>query len=414
MTMLAGAAVVDITPPAGLGLCGFGARTEPATGAHDRLTARALVVGDTAIVVADVIGIDAGMSRRIRARCGLDSERVVVAATHTHGGPVSMAGRLGGGEDAAYLQKLEDGCVAALDAALAVARPAAFFIGAGGDPDVGRNRRQAGGPVDRAVTLLRVRGLDGQWIAALTAYACHPVVVGAWNRQWTADYPGFVRRRLEAAHPGAVGLFLTGCAGDVNTGHTASASNTLAETPERSFAEAERLGEKVATAALTAPSEPLIVETVTAANAECRLVLARRERESNAELAARWRGELAAAPPAQQSILMRWIEWAETTAARPLAAVPGRVTVLCWGELPIVALPGEIFSETGLAVRAAAGTPAFVIGYCEDNPGYIPPAAAYAAGGYEVEEAHRYYDLPASFAPGAAEALRDAASGLLR
>jgi hypothetical protein len=88
--------------------------------------------------------------------------------------------------------------------------------------------------------------------------------------------------------------------------------------------------------------------------------------------------------------------------------------VLRWGELPIVALPGEIFSETGLAVRAAAGTPAFVIGYCEDNPGYIPPAAAYAAGGYEVEEAHRYYDLPASFAPGAAEALRDAASGLLR
>ena len=32
----AGVAVVDITPPAGLVMAGFGARTEPATGAHDR------------------------------------------------------------------------------------------------------------------------------------------------------------------------------------------------------------------------------------------------------------------------------------------------------------------------------------------------------------------------------------------
>jgi hypothetical protein len=413
MTVLAGAASVDITPPAGLMLCGFGARTKPATGAHDRLTARALVVGDTAIVVADVIGIDAGMSRRIRARCRLADERVVVAATHTHGGPVSMAGRLGGNADAAWLQRLEDGCVEALDAALAAARPAEFFVGAGGDPDVGRNRRQAGGPVDRAVTLLRVRGLDGEWIAVMTAYACHPVVVGAWNRQWTADYPGYVRQRLEAAHPGAVGLFLTGCAGDVNTGHTASASNTLAETPARSFGEAERLGERVAAAALAAPSEPLRLQTITAVNAECALGLARRETESNAELAARWRGLRAAAEPAQRPIFTRWIEWAETTAGKPLAPVPARVTVLRWGELPIVALPGEIFAETGLAIRGRAGAPAFVVGYCEDNPGYIPPAPAYAAGGYEVEEAHRYYDLPAAFAPGAAEALSGAALGLL-
>jgi hypothetical protein len=96
-----------------------------------------------------------------------------------------------------------------------------------------------------------------------------------------------------------------------------------------------------------------------------------------------------------------------------LAPVRERVTVLRWGGLPIVALPGEIFAETGLAIRAGAGAPAFVVGYCEDNPGYIPPAAAYAAGGYEVEEAHRDYDLPAAIAPGAAEALRDATLGLL-
>ena len=102
------------------------------------------------------------------------------------------------------------------------------------------------------------------------------------------------------------------------------------------------------------------------------------------------------------------------SAGKTPAPVPARVTVLHWGELPIVALPGEIFAETGLAIRARAPAPAFILAYCEDNPGYIPPVDAYAAGGYEVEEAHRYYDLPATFAPGAAETLRDAALGLLR
>ena len=47
-------------------------------------------------------------------------------------------------------------------------------------------------------------------------------------------------------------------------------------------------------------------------------------------------------------------------------------------------------------------------------PGYIPPIGAYSAGGYEVEEAHRYYGLPAAFAQGAAEALVGAATKAAR
>ena len=70
MTLLAGAAIVDITPPPGLMMCGYAARTEPATGTHDPLTARALVIGDTAIVVADVLGVHEDSCARIRARTG--------------------------------------------------------------------------------------------------------------------------------------------------------------------------------------------------------------------------------------------------------------------------------------------------------------------------------------------------------
>src|SRR6185369_14421856 len=108
----AGAAIIDITPTPGLPMSGFAARTQPAEGVHDGLTVRAVVIGETAIVVADVIGIDAAMSARIRKRCALPAENIVVAALHTHGGPVSMAGRLSVAADLTYLERLEDACVA--------------------------------------------------------------------------------------------------------------------------------------------------------------------------------------------------------------------------------------------------------------------------------------------------------------
>ena len=91
-----------------------------------------------------------------------------------------------------------------------------------------------------------------------------------------------------------------------------------------------------------------------------------------------------------------------------------RVSVLNWGGMPIVALPGEIFAETALQIRQAMPIdPGFVVGFADDNPGYIPPASEYAFGGYEVDEAHRYYGQPATFAAGSAESLAEAAIALL-
>ncbi|HEY9348610.1 MAG TPA: hypothetical protein VIQ53_24995, partial [Inquilinus sp.] len=62
----AGAAVIDVTPSAGLAMSGFAARTSPATGVHDPLTVRAVAVGGTAIVVADAIGLHDDSCHRIR------------------------------------------------------------------------------------------------------------------------------------------------------------------------------------------------------------------------------------------------------------------------------------------------------------------------------------------------------------
>lgn len=409
----AGAASVDITPDPGLRLAGFAARTSPSTGTHDPLTARAVVVDDTAIVVLDVIGIHEDMAARIRRRSPLPDGNVIVAATHTHGAPVSMTGRLGVVADREFLQRIEDGAVMALQMACENRRPAYITSGMGADPAVAWNRRHADGLLDHSLPMLRIRDAQGTMIAVMCSYACHPVVLAADNLEMTADYPFYVRQALEAVYPGAVALFLTGCAGDANTGHTAQASWTLAANSARTFATAQRLGEQVARAALAA-DEAIGTDSVHAREQQLELALTRLETEPLPDLAARWRAERAAADPVRAILLDHWIDWAVRNEATAPGTWSARVSLLDWGGVPIVAMPGEVFSETGLSVRAACGgRPAFVLAYAEGMPGYIPPRSEFPFGGYEVEEAHRFIGLPGTFAPGSAEALAAAARDLL-
>jgi hypothetical protein len=412
-----GVATVDITPDgamlaSGLRLAGFAAREKPATGVHDRLTARAVVVEDTAIVAADVIAFHEDSSARIRARCALPDACVIVAATHTHGAPFCVPGRLGGEPDRAFLRRVEDGCVAAIDAALANRRPATITSGTGADPDVARNRRHADGPLDRALPVLRVRDAEGGLMAIVVSYACHPVVLGPDNREVTADYPHFVRKHIERACPGAVAIFLTGCCGDANIGHTAQASMSLASDVARSFATAENLGDRIGQAALAA-GESAVTGPVTAREARVKLDFDRRER-GLPMLAAGWRREAQAASSTRASILAHWIRWAERMDGTTPGHWTGRVSVLRWGDVPVAALPGEIFAGTGLALRAACGPgPAFVLAYADAVPGYIPPAEEFPHGGYEVDEAHRFFGMPGAFAAASAERLAAAALTLL-
>jgi len=405
----AGVSVVDITPPAGLAMSGFAARVEPASGAHDPLTVRALVVGDSAIAIADVIGIDAALSARVRLASGLPPEKVTLAATHTHGGPVSMAGRLAGAAAPAFLDRLEAGFLTALRRARETMEPVTLHGGTGTEPGIARNRRRPDGPVDRGVPVLRLDRADGSVMAVLVSYACHPVVLSSDNLLWTADYPHYVRTALEAALPGAVALFATGCAGDVNTGHSAAASLDPARHPLRSYAEAERIGRAVAASALAAPLRPL-GESVSAGEAFAELSFAPDD-DLPAQRAA-WQAERETAPPIRARMLDIWIDWAARLAADNPPPLMERVTAANWGGARLLAMPGEIFARTAQELREAMGAgssaPLFVLGYADDNPGYIPPEGEFAFGGYEVNEAHRFYGLPAGLAPRSAERLATA------
>jgi hypothetical protein len=410
--LLAGAACIDVTPPAGLPMAGFAARTSPAAGTHDPLTARAVAVGDTVIVTADVVGLHEDSCLRIRERSTLPESNVVVTAVHTHGGPRTMPGRLGGYEQD-YLATLEDASVEAVHQALAARRPAEVFFGNGDDPGIAKNRRHPGGETDPALPVLRIRGLDGRWIAVILAYACHPVVLGPDNLLWTADYPGYVRAGLERAHEGAVSLFLTGCTADANTGHTAHASLSTAANPNRTFEAAERYAARVIEAAQKAPMRR-IGSGIRSASADLLLAFERRERGDLDDLVHLWRHEAQSAEPTRAMLLRHWAQWGETIARQPLEPWAGRVTAFVWGGVRLLFLPGEIFARTALDIRQAVdgqttGERTVVAAFTDGCPGYIPPIGEFAHGGYEVDEAHRYYGMPATFAPGSAETIADTA-----
>src|SRR5699024_266958 len=136
----------------------------------------------------------------------------------------------------------------------------------------------------------------------------------------------------------------------------------------------------------------------------------------------RWRHAVEVARDGQERALYScWQQWARTRLEAAAGADldthdggpptwAGTVAVLRWGPARILALPGEPFAATGMQLRRRLGMPeAMVAGYCDGCPGYPPPREEYPFGGYEVQDAHRYYGAPGPFAPGAAEALLDAA-----
>lgn len=406
-----GAAIVDITPPVGLAMAGFAARTSAATGTHDKLTARALVIDNAALVTVDVIGIDAALSQRVRSRCSLPADAVTILATHTHGGPVSMPGRLSLESDPVYMDRLETGIVEAIEQAAKARHPARVFGGTGIDPGFAQNRRQTNGPVDHCLPILRFESAKGTPIAFLTSYACHPVVLGADNLEWTGDYPHFAREAIEAAYPGAIALIATGCAGDVNTGHTAASSLSNIPNPNRSFAMAKVIGESVAKSVLCAIQTELIGGLAVTEVYE-QLNFQPREIGTRDELAEQWQRAAAGGDP----IAHVWANWAQNTMGQHMSPLSERCTAFCLCGAQIVAMPGEIFAQTALEIRQSlpSQTPLFVLAYADDNPGYVPHRDAFVEGGYEVDEAHRFYGLGATFAPGSAERLANAGCKAVR
>ena len=429
MTLRAGFARRDITQPLGtpssLGL--FTAVTE----IWDPLTATAAVLESdgerVALVGLDLCGLLAAPHRSIRdavaSRTGIEADRVVLNVSHTHSAPYISADlqellrpyglRL---HDDEYAASLEEAIVDAVAEAADTAAPARVTVGRGLVERVAGNRRpklpdgrtvhRYGRPaqelrelpeglIDPEVMVVRFDRPDGGPIAALLSYSCHPTASGlGYPTNVSADFVGHGRTKVEEA-TGLTCLFLQGCAGDQGTGKWVSATpweDTVAmgERFARGVFHALMMAHPVDTGALRVSQSSLALDLdpMPVAELEAEFDAAVRDRQS-AEIVA----------IGDRLVLGQRID--------ELRVAP-IISIRLGSGLAIVVLPGEVFLEHGLRIRAASPfADTLVAAYNDNTLQYIPTEAAFPDGAYEVDGGWRYVR------PGEGERLADEAVGLL-
>ncbi len=456
----AGVARADITPPVGIAHANWGAQAhEQAAGVDLPMWATALALSDgtttTVLVDLDIIGLRGENATRVRRavaeRSGLPVGNVRIAYTHTHSGPSTSTsgGWVKAGVDlvAGYLDNLAAKAAGAAWEACNRLQPARIAAGSG-TSTIAVNRRFVtpegtvvvghnwDGPVDHEVKVVRIDNLEGEPLAILVNYACHPIIVGPYNDLITPDYPGIVKRVVEQV-TGAKCLFLQGATGDVGPVDGCTSRN-----PHTIYRQlGTRLGYAAASVAVdlqtakrqdryvrtlesgaplgvfeyeTLPDEDVVLRVATrtvqmpvrafpplaVAEAEaqrCADELQRLRREGS-EDEIRWAGMLAkrSRMAAERSRLYHGKQFIELEAH-----------AIGINDIALICFPGEPFVEIGLGVKR--GSPfahTLFSGYSNEGGSYIPMAHAYPVGGYEVDIT--------PFTPDAAQVVIDESLALLR
>lgn len=244
-SLMGGVAEVDITPPVGLPMWGYAARSGPSRGTLDPLFARVLVleVGEQrlALVTLD-LGRPFGPASleylRGAVRKSSHISNVLVVASHTHSGPI-VQDEYPGGDTPHWETEALEKIAKAIDEAHRHCLP--VRIGTGyGTVSIGHNRRRVNqdgtitwldrnttriptAPVDPVVSVVRVDTREGLPLAILMNYACHPVTFGPDNLEYSADFPGVATQTVrEAFASKPVCFFLQGAPGDINPFHAAT------------------------------------------------------------------------------------------------------------------------------------------------------------------------------------------------
>ncbi|MBE3097296.1 MAG: neutral/alkaline non-lysosomal ceramidase N-terminal domain-containing protein [Planctomycetes bacterium] len=415
----AGLAKVRITPDKSVWMTGFASRTKPSEGTLHDLYARALALEDASggravLVTADLLGSPAVVAKRVadeaQRRYGLARDRLILAFSHTHGGP-SVADLLRvlanprmtpeqqrDVED--YTRGLVDKVVVLVGEALGNLRPARLSVGQGEVPFATNRRKKTekgyvigvnpDGPVDHSVPVLRVDGEDGRLRAAVFLYACHNTTLGGDIYQFHGDYAGFAESVLEARHPGATAMFMAGCGGDCNPYPRGTVD--LARQYGQTLAEAV---DGVLGGALQPVQGGLRTAFGTAA--------------------------LPFAPPparealeAQTTDKNQFVQWH----AKEMLAILDRdgrlpatypAPVQAWrlgDQVTLVALGGEVVVDYALRLKRELGPDGlWVAGYCNDVFAYVPSRRVLEEGGYEAGGAMIYYGHPGPFAEEVEEVL---------
>ena len=408
--LTAGFSKVCISPPIGAPLAGFAARDGVCEGIHDDLFVRSAVLaneeGAVALVSVDVLALSSGfvdqVRKEIEQRTGIRRDAVMIAATHTHAGPVTIKTFFNPEDslDGAYMDSLAAAMETSVVQAWESRFPARVGVGSGQVAGIGVNRRTADKkPVDEEIGIIKIEDADGNVRCVLINYACHPTVLGSNNLLATGDFPHFAVEKIEdALGDGGFAMFVNGTQGNISMGHSSELSAIGVITPGRTFEHAAELGHNLANATLAALSQiatdgsPEIAAATSTVNFPLKDLppidaAAREFREAGERLAGleRSNGASEAFMKAKSQLLYASITnyYANETAHLD-GHLPVELQVIRVGDAAFLAVPAEVFVEIGLELKRRARHKTFIVGIANGYIAYFPTRAAYPDGGYEV------------------------------
>ena len=421
-TLKAGSATANITPPLGTAIPG-GFRARYAENVDDELFAKAIVLdnGETriAMVTCDLIAVTEQMvdcaKQRIADRCGIPPDRVMVNATHTHTA-VAIANLLGTPEDTDYTEWVPLKIADAVELAVWRLTPARVGFASVNEERITFNRRwhvkdgtvrmnpgvehpdlvRPTGKIDPELTMMFVEAEDGTPLSAVANFSLHYIGTDNGNAL-SADYFGHFGRLMQRyLGETCVSLLWNAASGQINNTDFSGKRKWTT----RGHRQAEKMANVLAGHFITEMQFMEMHETLPLSG-ELRTFTFPRKSITAEDLGLAER--ILSVPPGTyddyETGPFSWVVGQPIPKAlvdiyamecQRVAKLPEHLTapiqVLRLGEAAIVALPGEVFVETGVNIKAASdAAPLFIVSLANGYIGYIcTDEALTQEGGYET------------------------------
>ena len=182
--------------------------------------------------------IDSMVRDAVMSNLDIPKESIRICLSHTHAGPpygkdnLNGAGWITEGVELInpYYDSFPEKISKAIDEAVRSVVDCNVSYGSGRS-DININRRPVDksgtlftgrnwdGPVDHSVDVIGFDTAEGNPVATIVGYACHPHILGPENRLISPDYPGHMRKTVEEIVGGSC-LFFQGYAGNQGPVHT--------------------------------------------------------------------------------------------------------------------------------------------------------------------------------------------------
>ena len=351
----------------------------------------------------------AKMRRRIGEVTGIPADRILIACSHTHTGCAIDLDCWAFEGKAEYLDPVENAIMDALKEALERRAEVKMGVATGFDArfnfcrdffttegylvmNPGHHRAdmlvKPFAAVDHSVNVMRFDDLDGKPLCFVVNYANHLDTGGGKPKEksFSADYAGYMRLALQKEYGEDVTvLFLNGCCANVNHYDYKYGSDRVGHCREGAFPSVE-IGEGLAetikniTPTLTTAVGEHHIQGKSQMHVTARRSATRDQRE--------WaKGFIEANAPVENDGQLRSALLAKLYSTDPAAlpkTVDLEIQVLQIGPWAIVGIPGEVYSNIGLKIKANSPfANTVVVELANGTHGYMSPDAVQESGCYE-------------------------------